>query len=68
MKLNKKCGIFGLFSNTTNNTIVSNTITGLEHLQHRGREAAGISYINSTQYISIFKDHILYDTSFLQTQ
>ena len=56
MKLNKKCGIFGLFSNTTNNTIVSNTITGLENLQHRGREAAGISYINSTQYISIFKD------------
>tara|TARA_Y100001970_G_C14254069_1_gene873853 strand:+ start:3068 stop:4447 length:1380 start_codon:yes stop_codon:yes gene_type:complete len=64
MKLKKKCGIFGLFSIKYDNTLIDKTIIGLEHLQHRGREAAGISYYNDNIVVyknfglvkSIFKD------------
>ena len=55
MKLNKKCGIFGLFSFEKNPKVIYNTILGLESLQHRGREAAGISYIHNNS-ICIYKN------------
>ena len=55
MKLKHKCGIFGLYT-LNNNNIVLKTIKGLENLQHRGREAAGISYINKQNEISIYKN------------
>ena len=55
MKLKHKCGIFGLFTHNNNNVVIK-TIKGLENLQHRGREAAGISYINNENELSIYKD------------
>ena len=56
MKLKHKCGIFGLYSLSTNDSIILETILGLEKLQHRGREAAGISYINNLNELTIYKN------------
>ena len=55
MKLKHKCGIFGLYSLSTNDNIILDTIKGLDNLQHRGREAAGISYINNLNELTIYK-------------
>ena len=56
MKLKHKCGIFGLYSLSNNDNIILETILGLENLQHRGREAAGISYINNLNELTIYKN------------
>tara|TARA_Y100001970_G_C14191433_1_gene835608 strand:- start:199 stop:1581 length:1383 start_codon:yes stop_codon:yes gene_type:complete len=66
--LKHKCGIFGLYSknNHNNKNIIVNTIKGLENLQHRGRESAGISYINEDGEITIYKNFGLVKDIFLQ--
>ena len=56
MKLKHKCGIFGLYTLSANNNIILDTIKGLENLQHRGREAAGICYINNLNELTIYKN------------
>ena len=56
MELGHHCGLFGIYSSLPNKKIIQNTIVGLENLQHRGRESAGISFINSLQEISIYKN------------
>ena len=39
-----ECGIFGCISSYKNEFNISQTINGLDLLQHRGRESAGVSY------------------------
>ena len=66
MKLKHKCGIFGLYSIEHSNTTITNTIIGLKHLQHRGRESAGISYINIDGEIIVYKKFGLVKDVFLE--
>lgn len=56
MEIKHKCGIFGLYSTTPSHNIIGKTIDGLENLQHRGREAAGISYLDIQQEMTIYKN------------
>ena len=39
-----ECGIFGIVYKEKNRNTICKTISGLELLQHRGRESAGITY------------------------
>ena len=39
-----ECGIFGIINKQKNNLVTKQVIKGLDLLQHRGREAAGIAY------------------------
>lgn len=70
--LKTECGIYGIYyfnEIKTNNLSASRgTILGLEKLQHRGQESAGISYIKNNKSIilkniglvkDIFKDNII---------
>ena len=45
-----ECGIFGIIDkHSLDNTIIQQTISGLDLLQHRGRESAGISCVHDNK-------------------
>ena len=59
-----ECGVFAIINKNKNSQVVKNTIRGLNLLQHRGRESAGIAYFQKELVINkkiglvndIFKD------------
>jgi amidophosphoribosyltransferase len=50
-----ECGIFGIVYKEKNRNTICKTISGLELLQHRGRESAGITYQYNDNLIT-YKD------------
>jgi len=52
-----KCGIFGIFKiGDSGKDIITETINGLDSLQHRGRESGGISYVNNKNELVVYKN------------
>ena len=52
-----KCGIFGIFKiGDSGKDIITETIKGLDSLQHRGRESGGISYVNNKNELVVYKN------------
>lgn len=50
------CGIFGIVQKKPTKTLVSNLITGLERLEYRGYDSAGISFLhNSGKLVTLKK-------------
>jgi len=49
------CGIFGIYSNISDETLISQVINGLKLLQHRGKDGCGISYITTGSNLKLFK-------------
>ena len=66
-----ECGIFGIINkHSLDNNIIQQTISGLDLLQHRGRESAGISCVHDNK-IHVYKDNglvkdIFKDFSYLE--
>jgi amidophosphoribosyltransferase len=52
-KLNEKCGVFGIYSSSEN--VAEFIFYGLQALQHRGQESAGIA-VSDDEDILVFKD------------
>lgn len=52
-KLNEKCGVFGIYSSTK--SVAEFIFYGLQALQHRGQESAGIA-VSDGENILVFKD------------
>lgn len=52
-----ECGIFGIINKNSHKNVISQTINGLELLQHRGRESAGIAYYHNNNNINVHKDN-----------
>lgn len=50
--MNTECGIFGIVSKSKQLGLLSKGIKGLELLQHRGRESAGIAYYDESLIIN----------------
>ena len=66
--MKEECGVFAINYYKNNVNIIKHTIKGLEKLQHRGQDSAGISYIDnntiqtfkSTGLVKdVFRDHNL---------
>lgn len=57
-----ECGVFGIINKEKNKNIINNSVNGLKLLQHRGRESAGISYLDNK--IIIEKDNGLVEDIF----
>lgn len=47
-----KCGVFGVYNYNTINDTINTCINGMNKLQHRGRESAGISYFKNNELIT----------------
>ena len=56
------CGVYGIISKKSNTNTVFDSIKGLELLQHRGRESAGISFY--TDKINVYKKNGLVKDAF----
>ena len=54
-----ECGIFGCIYPIKNTNTIAQTINGLDLLQHRGRESAGISYWKERKSMGINGDEII---------
>ena len=59
--------VFALFSNEINENYYLNTVNGLETLQHRGQESAGIVYIENNNFV-IDKIGLVRDTFAIEKQ
>lgn len=57
VKVRCKCGVYGIWSNKSDESIIDNTLKGLQQLQHRGRESCGISYITDKSEMVTDKTH-----------
>lgn len=53
--MKEECGVFAINYYNDNVNIIEHTIKGLEKLQHRGQDSAGVSYIDSNK-IQTFKN------------
>ena len=60
--LHTECGVFALFSEDINEDYYSKTVQGLETLQHRGQESAGVAYIENNKFIIDKKLGLVRDT------
>ena len=60
--LHTECGVFALFSEHINEDYYSKTVQGLETLQHRGQESAGVAYIENNKFIIDKKLGLVRDT------
>jgi len=49
------CGIFGIYSHTTNSELITEVINGLKLLQHRGSDGCGIAYLTSDLKLKLLK-------------
>lgn len=49
------CGIFGIVQDTPSNTLVKDLITGLERLEYRGYDSAGVAYLQKSGKLNILK-------------
>jgi amidophosphoribosyltransferase len=61
------CGIYAIFSNQCNNDNVSELLSGMKKLQHRGKEGFGISTVHSSKNLIQYKSEGLInkETTFL---
>ena len=55
------CGIFGIINKNKSRNIIPQTINGLDLLQHRGRESAGISYFYDGNLVTFKKVGLVKD-------
>jgi len=53
-KMEEECGIFGIYSKTSNNDLSRLSYLGLHALQHRGQESAGIC-VNKNNKLKVHK-------------
>ena len=53
--MKEECGVFAINYYNDNVNIIEHTIKGLEKLQHRGQDSAGVSYIDRNK-IQTFKN------------
>ena len=44
--MREECGLYAINYYKKNTSLIDNTIKGLSFLQHRGQDAAGISYLH----------------------
>jgi len=49
------CGIFGIVQKLPSKTLVKDLITGLERLEYRGYDSAGVAYLQANGSLSILK-------------
>lgn len=64
--LHTECGVFALYSDTGKDDYYAKTVKGLETLQHRGQESAGIAYMNENKMFQIDKKMGLVKDTFTQ--
>lgn len=49
--MKEKCGLFGLFLNSATEQCIYDVISGLELLQHRGQEGAGLAFTDNNKIV-----------------
>ena len=49
--MKEECGIFAINYYNSTPKITHNTIQGLQKLQHRGQDSAGIAYVDANKII-----------------